>query len=153
MNKITPFLWFDNTVEEAMNFYASVFKNTKIISVQRQGPNGPVFTSTIEIEGQRLHMLNGGPMFKFTEAVSFFVDCEDQKEVDELWTKLTSDGGQESMCGWLKDRYGLSWQIIPKALMQYLRDPDPAKAKRSMDAMLQMRKIDVEGLKKAYEGR
>lgn len=153
MNKITPFLWFDNTVEEAMNFYASVFKNTKIISVQRQGPNGPVFTSTIEIEGQRLHMLNGGPMFKFTEAVSFFVDCEDQKEVDELWAKLTSDGGQESMCGWLKDRYGLSWQIIPKALMQYLRDPDPAKAKRSMDAMLQMRKIDVEGLKKAYEGR
>lgn len=152
MNKITPFLWFDNTVEEAMNFYASVFKNTKIISVQRQGPNGPVFTSTIEIEGQRLHMLNGGPMFKFTEAVSFFVDCEDQKEVDELWTKLTSDGGQESMCGWLKDKYGLSWQIIPKALMQYLRDPDPVRSKRAMDAMLQMRKIDVDGLRKAYEG-
>lgn len=152
MNKITPFLWFDNTVEDAMNFYASVFKNTKIISVQRQGPNGPVFTATIEIEGQRLHMLNGGPMFKFTEAVSFFVDCEDQKEVDELWTKLTANGGQESMCGWLKDKYGLSWQIIPKALMQYLRDPDPARSKRAMDAMLQMRKIDVDGLRKAYEG-
>ena len=152
MNKITPFLWFDNTVEDAMNFYASVFKNTKIISVQRQGPNGPVFTATIEIEGQRLHMLNGGPMFKFTEAVSFFVDCEDQKEVDELWTKLTANGGQESMCGWLKDKFGLSWQIIPKALMQYLRDPDPVKSKRAMDAMLQMKKIDVDSLRKAYEG-
>jgi predicted 3-demethylubiquinone-9 3-methyltransferase (glyoxalase superfamily) len=152
MNKITPFLWFDNTVEEAMNFYASVFKNTKIISVQRQGPNGPVFTSTIEIEGQRLLMLNGGPMFKFTEAVSFFVDCEDQEEADELYSKLIADGGKESMCGWLKDKYGLSWQIIPKALMQYLRDPDPVKSKRVMDAMLQMKKIDVDGLRKAYEG-
>lgn len=152
MNKITPFLWYDNTVEEAMNFYASVFKNTKIISVQRQGPNGPVFTATMEIEGQRLHMLNGGPMFQFTEAVSFFVDCEDQQEVDELWTKLTADGGKESRCGWLKDKFGLSWQIIPKALMQYLRDPDPVKAKRVMDAMMTMIKIDVEGLKKAHEG-
>ncbi|MFZ4620584.1 MAG: VOC family protein [Bacteroidota bacterium] len=153
MNKITPFLWFDNNVEEAMNFYTSVFKNTTIISVQRQGPNGPVFTATIEIEGQRFHMLNGGPLFPFTEAVSFFVDCEDQQEVDELWTKLTADGGKESRCGWLKDKFGLSWQIIPKALMQYLRDPDPAKAKRAMDAMMTMNKIDVEGLKKAHEGR
>lgn len=153
MNKITPFLWFNNNVEEAMNFYVSVFKNSKIISVQRQGPNGPVFTATIEIEGQRLHMLNGGPMFSFTEAVSLFVDCEDQQEVDDLWTKLTTDGGQESRCGWLKDKFGFSWQIIPKALMQYLRDPDPVKAKRAMDAMMTMNKIDVEGLKKAYEGR
>jgi predicted 3-demethylubiquinone-9 3-methyltransferase (glyoxalase superfamily) len=152
MNKITPFLWFNDTVEEAMNFYVSVFKNSKIVSVQRQGPNGPVFTATIELDGQRVHMLNGGPQFQFTEAISLFVDCEDQKEVDELWSKLTADGGKESMCGWLKDKFGLSWQIIPKALMQYLRDPDPVKSKRTMDAMLTMRKIDVEALKKAYEG-
>jgi predicted 3-demethylubiquinone-9 3-methyltransferase (glyoxalase superfamily) len=152
MNKITPFLWFNDTVEEAMNFYVSVFKNSKIVSVQRQGPNGPVFTATIELDGQRVHMLNGGPQFQFTEAISLFVDCEDQKEVDELWSKLTADGGKESMCGWLKDKFGLSWQIIPKALMQYLRDPDPVKSKRAMDAMLTMRKIDVEALKKAYEG-
>lgn len=153
MKKITPFLWFNNNVEEAMNFYVSVFKNAKIISVQRQGPNGPVFTATIELEGERLHMLNGGPQFNFTEAISLFVDCEDQKEVDELWTKLTADGGSESRCGWLKDKFGLSWQIIPKALMQYLRDPDPVKAKRAMDAMLTMKKIDIEELKKAYEGQ
>lgn len=153
MQKITPFLWFNNNVEEAMNFYVSVFKNAKIISVQRQGANGPVFTATIELEGERLHLLNGGPQFSFTEAISLFVDCEDQQEVDELWTKLTAEGGSESRCGWLKDKFGLSWQIIPKALMQYLRDPDPVKAKRAMDAMLTMRKIDVEELKKAHEGR
>jgi predicted 3-demethylubiquinone-9 3-methyltransferase (glyoxalase superfamily) len=153
MQKITPFLWFNNNVEDAMNFYVSVFKNSKIISVQRQGPNGPVFTATIELDGQRFHLLNGGPQFPFTEAISLFVDCEDQKEVDELWAKLTADGGSESRCGWLKDKFGLSWQIIPKALMQYLRDPDPVKAKRAMDAMLTMGKIDVEGLKRAHEGR
>ncbi len=152
MSKITPFLWFNDNAEEAMNFYVSVFKNSRIISVQRQGENGPVFTGTIELDGQRLHVLNGGPKFPFTEAISLFVDCETQEEVDALWRTLTADGGQESMCGWLKDRFGLSWQIIPRTLMKYLRDPDPQKSQRVMQAMLKMRKIDVAQLEAAYRG-
>ena len=150
MNKITPFLWFDDQAEEAMNFYASVFKKSKVLSVT-PGPNGKAFSVTFELEGQRFMGLNAGPQFKFNEAISFFVDCKTQEEVDELWEKLTADGGEESMCGWLKDKYGLSWQIIPSALGELLGDPDPVKAQRVMQAMLQMRKIDIEGLRQAYE--
>ena len=150
MTKITPFLWFDDQAEEAMNFYVSVFKNSEVLSVT-PGPNGKAFSVTFELEGQRFIGLNAGPQFKFNEAISFFVDCKTQKEVDELWEKLTADGGEESMCGWLKDKYGLSWQIIPSALGELLGDPDPVKAQRVMQAMLQMRKIDIEGLKQAYE--
>lgn len=150
MNKITPFLWFDDQAEEAMNFYVSVFKNSKVLSVT-PGPDGKAFSVTFELEGQRFMGLNAGPQFKFNEAISFFVDCKTQEEVDELWEKLTADGGEESMCGWLKDKYGLSWQIIPSALGQMLGDPDPVKAQRVMQAMLQMRKIDIEGLRQAYE--
>ena len=150
MNKITPFLWFDDQAEEAMNFYVSVFKNSKVLGVS-QGPNGKAFSVTFELEGQEFMGLNAGPQFKFNEAISFFVDCKTQEEVDELWEKLTADGGEESMCGWLKDKYGLSWQIVPSVLGQMLSDPDPAKAQSVMQAMLQMRKIDINGLKRAYE--
>ena len=156
MSKITPFLWFDNNAEEAINFYISVFHNGKILSMSRYGDGGPgpkgqVMTATFEIEGQRFMVLNGGPMFRFTEAISLFVSCETQEEVDSLWEKLT-ECGKESRCGWLKDRYGLSWQIIPKALGQMLGDPDPAKSKRAMQAMMTMSKIDIAALRKAYEG-
>jgi len=150
MQKITPFLWFDNNAEEAMNFYVSVFKNSKIVSVQRQGENGPVFTGTIQIEGQDFNVLNGGPMFKFTEAISFFINCETQEEVDDLYGKL-SDGGIEQQCGWVKDKFGVSWQIIPSILMKLLRDKDPVKSKRVMDAMLKMKKIEIKKLQQAYE--
>lgn len=149
--KITPFLWFDNNLEEAMNFYISVFKDAKIKNVRRQGKNGPVFTATFEICGQEFFGLNGGPHFKFNEAVSFFVNCKDQEEVDDLWGKLTADGGKESRCGWLVDKFGLSWQIIPTALGEMLSDPDPAKAKRAMDAMMQMSKIEISKLKEARD--
>jgi predicted 3-demethylubiquinone-9 3-methyltransferase (glyoxalase superfamily) len=151
MKKITPFLWFDNQAEEAMNFYVSVFKNAKVLGVSR-GPDGKAQAVNFELEGQEFTGFNAGPEFKFNEAVSFFVDCKDQAEVDDLWNKLTSDGGEESQCGWLKDKYGLSWQIIPSALGQYLGDPDPVKAQRAMQAMLKMRKIDIEALRQAYEG-
>jgi len=156
MPKITPFLWFDNNAEEAMNFYVSIFKNSKIVSMQRfenagPGGKGSVVTGTFELDGQRFMALQGGPLFKFTEAISMFVDCETQEEVDYFWEKLTA-GGSESRCGWLKDKFGLSWQIVPKALGQLLGDKDPAKAKRVMEAMLQMRKIEVAILQKAYEG-
>lgn len=151
MKKITPFLWFDNQAEEAMNFYVSVFKNSKVLVVT-PGPNGIAQSVTFELEGQEFMALNAGPQFKFNEAISFFVDCKTQEEVDELWEKLTANGGEESMCGWLKDKYGLSWQIIPSALGQMLNDPDPVKAQRVIQAMLQMRKIDIAGLKQAYEG-
>jgi predicted 3-demethylubiquinone-9 3-methyltransferase (glyoxalase superfamily) len=155
MQKITPFLWFDQNAEEAINFYTSIFKDSKIVSVSRYpegapGPAGQVMTGTIQIEGQEFMVLNGGPQFKFTEAVSFFVNCETQEEVDELWEKL-SEGGEEGQCGWLKDKFGLSWQIIPTALGELLSDPDPAKAQRVMQAMLQMKKIDIPTLKQAYE--
>ena len=157
MKKITPFLWFDNQAEEAMNFYVSIFKNSRIISVNRYGEGGPgpagqVMTATFQLEGQDFMALNGGPAhINFTEAISFFVNCETQAEVDELWEKLT-EGGEESRCGWLRDKYGLSWQIIPTALGELLGDPDPAKSQRVMQAMLQMNKIEIAGLRQAYEG-
>jgi predicted 3-demethylubiquinone-9 3-methyltransferase (glyoxalase superfamily) len=150
MPKITPFLWFDTQAEEAMNFYASIFKRSKVVSVNRA--QGRVISVDFELEGQRFMALNAGPPFKFNEAVSFFVGCETQQEIDELWAKLTADGGSPGRCGWLKDKFGLSWQVIPNALGEMLGDKDPAKAKRAMDAMLQMNKLDVAKLRSAFEG-
>jgi len=152
MKKITPFLWFDAQAEEAMNFYVSIFKNSKVLGVT-PGPNGIASSVSFELEGQEFIGLNAGPHYKFNEAVSFFVDCKNQEEVDNLWARLTADGGEESMCGWLKDKYGLSWQIIPSALGELMGDKDPEKAKRVMDAMLKMNKIIVADLKRAYDGR
>ncbi len=151
MNKITPFLWFDGQAEEAMNFYLSIFKNSRALSVT-PGPNGVAMMVSFELEGQRFMALNAGPMYKFTEAISLFVDCQTQAEVDEYWAKLTADGGEESRCGWLKDKYGLSWQIIPSEMGSLLGNPDPAKAGRAMEAMLQMNKIDIEAMRRAAEG-
>jgi len=156
MQKITPFLWFDSNAEEAMNFYVSIFKNSKVLKVTRYGeagpgPKGTVMSATFQLKGQDFFALNGGPLFSFTPAISFFVNCETQQEVDELREKL-SEGGQKERCGWLKDKYGLSWQIIPSALGEMLGDKDPAKASRVMHAMLQMNKIDIKGLKQAYDG-
>jgi predicted 3-demethylubiquinone-9 3-methyltransferase (glyoxalase superfamily) len=156
VQKITPFLWFDDKAEEAMNFYVSVFKNSKIGTVTRYGEGGPgpkgtVMSASFQLDGQDFFALNGGPLFKFTEAISFFVNCETQQEVDELWEKLSA-GGEKSRCGWLKDKYGLSWQIIPSTLGEMLGDKDPAKARRVMEAMLQMQKIDIGRLKQAYGG-
>jgi predicted 3-demethylubiquinone-9 3-methyltransferase (glyoxalase superfamily) len=151
MKKITPFLWFDTQAEEAMNFYCSVFKNSKIGEVSR-GPDGKAFTVNFQLEGQDFMALNAGPLFKFNESISMFVSCEDQTEVDYFWNKFTADGGEESMCGWLKDKYGLSWQIVPKQLGDYIGGPDSVKAQRGMQAMLQMRKIIIADLKKAYDG-
>ena len=155
MQKITPFLWFDGKAEEAMNFYVSVFKNSKVVRVSRYGeagpgPKGTVMSATFELDGQQFYALNGGPQFTFTPAISLFVNCETQQEVDELWDKL-SEGGKKERCGWLKDKYGLSWQIIPSALGKLLGDRDPAKANRVMMAMLQMDKIDIQRLQQAYE--
>jgi predicted 3-demethylubiquinone-9 3-methyltransferase (glyoxalase superfamily) len=155
MQKITPFLWFDGQAEEAMNFYTSIFKNSKIGRVSRYGeagpgPKGSVMSATFEIEGQQFHALNGGPHFKFTPAISFFVDCKTQEEVDDLWNKLSA-GGQTQQCGWLTDKFGVSWQIIPTALGEMLRDKDPARADRVMRAMLQMTKIDIRRLTEAYD--
>ena len=143
MQKITPFLWYDNQAEEAAKFYTSIFKNSKILSVS------PMMV-TFELEGQKFMALNGGPQFKFTEAVSLFVDCKTQQEVDELWEKL-SEGGEKGRCGWLTDKFGLSWQIIPSALGEMMNDDDDEKSGRVMKAMLQMNKIDIGGLRKAYE--
>ncbi len=153
MQKITPFLWFDHQAEEAAKFYVSLFKNSKILNVARYGegaplPKGTVMTVDFVLEGERFTALNGGPMFKFTEAISFLVNCETQAEVDRLWKKLTRDGGQEGQCGWLKDKYGLSWQIIPTALGELLSSPDPEKARRAMTAMLKMKKIVIEDLRR-----
>ncbi|PYX85790.1 MAG: hypothetical protein DMG68_17160 [Acidobacteria bacterium] len=155
MQKITPFLWFDGQAEEAMNFYTSIFKNSKPGRVTRYGegapgPAGAVMTATFQLEGQEFMALNGGPLFKFTEAISFFVNCETQEEVDEFWEKLSA-GGQKSRCGWLKDKFGVSWQIIPKALGQLMGDKNPKKAKAVMTAMLQMDKIDISRLQQAYD--
>jgi predicted 3-demethylubiquinone-9 3-methyltransferase (glyoxalase superfamily) len=155
MQKITPCLWFDNNAEEAMNFYVSIFKNSKIGTITRYGEAGPgpkdtVMSVTFQLDGQEFFALNGGPLFKFTEAISLFVNCETQAEVDELWEKLLQ-GGQPSQCGWLKDKYGLSWQIIPSALIKMLRDENTGKAKRVMEAMLQMTKIDISLLQQAYD--
>jgi predicted 3-demethylubiquinone-9 3-methyltransferase (glyoxalase superfamily) len=151
MPKITPFLWFDTQAEEAMNLYASIFKRSKVISVNRA--QGKVMSVQFELEGQQFMALNGGPQFRFTEATSFFVGCESQQEIDELWAKLTADGGASSRCGWLKDKFGLSWQIIPESLGRMLTDADPAKSGRVMNAMLQMDKLDVQKLQQAYDGR
>jgi predicted 3-demethylubiquinone-9 3-methyltransferase (glyoxalase superfamily) len=151
MKKITPFLWFDTQAEEAMNLYTSIFKNSKVLGVSR-GPDGKAQSVNFELEGQEFIGFNAGPEFKFNESISFFVDCKDQAEVDDLWNRLTADGGEESQCGWLKDKFGLSWQIVPRALSQYLSDPDPAKAQRVMQAMLKMRKIVIADLERAYAG-
>jgi predicted 3-demethylubiquinone-9 3-methyltransferase (glyoxalase superfamily) len=155
--KITPFLWFDDQAEEAANFYTSLFDDSRVTNVTRYGPAGPgpegsAMTVSFELAGQAFTALNGGPEFSFTEAISFYVSCESQAEVDRLWEALTGDGGEESMCGWLKDRYGLSWQIIPNALIELMGDEDAAKARRVTEAMLQMRKIDIAALQAAYDG-
>jgi predicted 3-demethylubiquinone-9 3-methyltransferase (glyoxalase superfamily) len=157
MQKITPFLWFNDNAEEAVNFYVSIFKNSKVLSVTRYGdagpgPKGTVMTAKFELDGSQFMALNGGPTFKFTEAISFVVDCQTQQEVDEYWQKLSA-GGSEGQCGWLKDKFGLSWQIVPKALGVMLGDKDPAKSQRVMQAMLQMTKIDIGALQQAYDGR
>lgn len=155
MQHVTPFLWFDDQAEEAANFYTSIFKNSKILKVARYGESGPrpkgsVMTVTFQIDGQEFIALNGGPHFKFTEAVSFVVSCATQQEVDEFWAKL-SEGGEKSRCGWLKDRYGLSWQIVPTILGELMSDADPEKSNRVMQAILEMDKLDIETLKRAYE--
>ena len=161
MQKITPFLWFNDQAEEAATFYASIFKNSKIVDIARYDeaeaaasgrPKGTVMMVTFELEGQTFTALNGGPVFRFTEAISFLVNCETQQEVDELWEKL-SEGGEKGRCGWLKDRYGVSWQIVPTVLGELLRDKDAEKTQRVMKAMLQMDKIDIRALKQAYEQR
>jgi predicted 3-demethylubiquinone-9 3-methyltransferase (glyoxalase superfamily) len=153
--KIKPCLWFDTQAEQAANFYVSIFDDSKILNMSRYGEVGPgepgtVLTVTFQLGGQEFMALNGGPMFQFSEAISLYVDCEDQAEVDELWARLT-DGGEESMCGWLKDRYGLSWQIVPRALGEMMQDEDPARAQRVMAALLQMKKIDLADLQRAYD--
>ena len=155
MQTITPFLWFNDQAEEAMNFYCSIFKNSKVGSISRYGeagpgPKGKVMSVTFQLNGQEFMALNGGPVFTFTPAISFFVSCETQEEVDELWQKL-STGGEEGQCGWLKDKYGLSWQIVPTALGEYLNGKDPERSQRAMQAMLQMKKLDIGKLKQAYE--
>jgi predicted 3-demethylubiquinone-9 3-methyltransferase (glyoxalase superfamily) len=154
--KITPYLWFDGQAEEAMNFYVSVFKNSEILTVSRYGEGGPgpagsVMIASFRLDGEEFLALNGGPMFKFTEAVSFLISCESQDEVDYYWDKLT-EGGEPSQCGWLKDKFGLSWQVIPTRLAELLQDEDPEKAGRVMQAMLQMTKIEVPKLEAAYAG-
>jgi predicted 3-demethylubiquinone-9 3-methyltransferase (glyoxalase superfamily) len=153
MQKITPFLWFDGNAEEAANFYISIFKNSKMGKISRYGdagpgPKGSAMSVTFQIEGQEFFALNGGPQFKFTPAISFFVNCETQQEVDELWDKLSA-GGRTDRCGWLQDKFGVSWQIIPTVLGQLLGDKDPQRAKRAMQAMLQMTKIDIKKLQQA----
>lgn len=157
MQKITPFLWFDDKAEEAMNFYVSVFKNSKRGRISRYGdagpgPKGAVMVATFQLDGQEFMALNGGPHFKFTEAISLLVNCETQDEVDAMWEKL-SEGGEKGQCGWLKDKYGVSWQVVPTVLGEMMSDPDPEKSKRVMTAMLQMRKLDIKALKQAYDQR
>ena len=156
MQKITPFLWFDNQAEEAMNFYVSIFKNSKVLSVNRYGegaplPKGTVMTANFQLDGQDFTALNGGPMYKFSPAISFVVHCNTQTEVDEYWEKLSA-GGKVNQCAWLDDKFGVSWQIVPNALIELLSDPDPVKAGRVMQAMMQMTKIDIATLKCAYDG-
>jgi predicted 3-demethylubiquinone-9 3-methyltransferase (glyoxalase superfamily) len=155
MQKITPFLWFDDQAEEAMNFYVSIFKNSKVVSITRYGDEGPglkgtVMVASFQLDGQEFLALNGGPQFTFSPAVSFVVNCETQSEVDEFWEKL-SQGGEKNQCGWLQDKYGLSWQVVPTILSKLLQDKDAEKSGRVMKAMLQMTKIDINGLKQAYE--
>ncbi len=150
MPTITPFLWFDTQAEEAMNFYTSIFKRSKVISLNRV--DGRVMSTHFELEGQQFMALNAGPLFKFNEAISFFVACDTQQEIDELWAKLTSDGGEPSRCGWLKDKFGLSWQIIPSSLGRMMGDKDPARQKRVMDCVMQTVKFSFQTLQEAYDG-
>jgi predicted 3-demethylubiquinone-9 3-methyltransferase (glyoxalase superfamily) len=150
MPSITPFLWFDTQAEQAMNLYTSIFKRSKVIGVQRAQEK--VMSVQFELEGQRFMGLNAGPHFKFNEAVSFFVGCETQAEIDDFWARLIADGGEPSRCGWLKDKFGLSWQIVPNALGRMLGDPDPAKSGRVTQAMLQMNQLDLDRLQRAYDG-
>jgi predicted 3-demethylubiquinone-9 3-methyltransferase (glyoxalase superfamily) len=155
--KITPFLWFDHQAEEAAQFYTSIFKNSKILEISRYGdagpgPKGSVMVVNFQLVGQDFTALNGGPLFKFSEAFSFVVNCENQQEIDEYWSKLTAGGGQESMCGWLKDKFGFSWQIVPTALGRLMNDKDPKKANRVMQALLDMKKLDIAGLEAAAKG-
>jgi predicted 3-demethylubiquinone-9 3-methyltransferase (glyoxalase superfamily) len=156
MQKIVPFLWFNDEAEEAVNFYVSLFPNSRVTSTSRYGdagpgPKGSVMSATFQLDGQEFYALNGGPHYKFTPAISMFINCESQGEVDDLWEKLSA-GGRKDRCGWLQDRFGLSWQVIPKALGEMLRDKDPQKSKRVMQAMMQMDKIDIAKLKQAYNG-
>src|SRR5262245_34695990 len=157
MQKITPFLWFDANAEEAVNFYVSIFPDSRVLGMARYGdagpgPKGQVMTVSFEIAGQRFVALNGGPQHKFTEAISFVVNCETQAEIDALWEKLLQGGGAPDQCGWLKDRFGLMWQIVPSILPELLQDRDPAKSKRAMQAMLGMVKLDIAALRKAHAG-
>jgi predicted 3-demethylubiquinone-9 3-methyltransferase (glyoxalase superfamily) len=154
MPKITPFLWFDNNAEEAARFYTSVFRNSKMGEVRRYGdagpgPKGSVMIASFSIEGVEFTALNAGPQFKFNESISFVVHCKTQDEVDEYWSKLTADGGQESQCGWLKDKFGMSWQITPDRLLELIGDKDPGKSQRAMQAMMQMKKIDIAKIEQA----
>jgi predicted 3-demethylubiquinone-9 3-methyltransferase (glyoxalase superfamily) len=159
--RITPFLWFDNQAEEAANFYVSIFKQSKIGAITRYDdesskaagrPKGSVMTVEFELDGQKFTALNGGPLFKFTEAISFVVNCENQKEVDHFWDKLSA-GGEEVQCGWLKDRFGVSWQVVPTVLVELLQDKDPERSRRVMSAMLKMKKLDIDALQKAHQAR
>ena len=155
MQKITPFLWFDDKAQEAMNFYVAIFKNSKIVTITRYGsagpgPEGTVMTAEFQVEGQDFVALNGGPIFTFTPAISFVINCESQEDVDHYWDKL-SEGGEQIECGWLKDKFGVSWQVVPTILVELINDPDPMKSQRVMAAMLQMKKLDIAGLKRAYE--
>jgi predicted 3-demethylubiquinone-9 3-methyltransferase (glyoxalase superfamily) len=157
MQKITPFLWFDGKAEEAIKLYTSVFKNSRIVNISYWGagspfPNDQVMNGVFELDGQRFYAFDAGPQFKFTEAISFFVNCQTQEEIDHFWNKLTADGGQESMCGWLKDKFGVSWQIVPPVLGEMLSDKDKTKAGRVMQAMMGMKKIIIADLQKAYNG-
>jgi len=158
MKNITPFLWFDNNAEEAMNFYTSVFPNSKVTSVSRYteagpGPAGQLMVAAIQINGQRFNLLNGGPGFQFSWAVSFVVECENQQEVDHYWKELTADGGEESQCGWVKDKFGLSWQITPTIMEKFTSDPDPKKVSRVMQTMMKMKKLDIQTLQDAYDDK
>jgi len=153
MQKIAPFLWFDKEAEEAMNLYVSVFKNSEVLKVSRMGEDGPVMSVIFRLEDQEFMGMNAGPEFKFNESVSFFVDCKSQAEVDEYWEKLVANGGEESRCGWLKDKFGMSWQIIPTELGQMLGNEDREKAGRAMEAMLKMNKIVIADLQKAFDGK
>jgi predicted 3-demethylubiquinone-9 3-methyltransferase (glyoxalase superfamily) len=156
MQKITPFLWFDGEAEAAMTFYTSIFKNSKVSEVTRYGeagpgPKGSVMSCIFELDGQEFYALNGGPMFRFSPAISFFVKCETQEEIDDFWAKLSA-GGTIQQCGWLQDKFGVSWQIVPTILGKLLQDKDPVKSQRVMKAMMKMIKLDIKGLKQAYEG-
>jgi predicted 3-demethylubiquinone-9 3-methyltransferase (glyoxalase superfamily) len=150
MQKITPFLWFDGKAEEAANFYVGIFRNSRVVTVNRQGKDGPAFSVTFNLDGQDFYALNGGPMFQFTPAISFFITCETQAEVDEYWSRL-GENGVEDRCGWLRDRYGVSWQVVPSLLPRLLGDKNPGKAQAAMNAMLTMSRIDMAALQKAYD--